>query len=181
MMKPPIPKNETERLNFLRQLGILDTPAEERFDRITRLALFVFDVPISTITLIDENREWHKSCQGLTLTESPREITFCAHAINAETILEIPDTAKDPRFADNPMVTGYPYIKYYAGVPLKFKNNMVIGTLCIKDTKPRNKLSEEQFSALLALGVWTKAEIQLTTLLKNLTLEQKQKFVLSDP
>lgn len=110
MKKAPIPKNELTRIASLYAMYILDTPPEERFDRLTKTATQIFHVPISTLTLIDANREWFKSCQGLSKNEGDRAISFCGHALVEDEILVIPDTIKDERFKDNPMVTGEPYI-----------------------------------------------------------------------
>ncbi len=115
-MAPPIPADEKERLAALHNLHILDTLPEERFDRITKLATSIFCVPISTVTLVDSNREWFKSCQGLPQHEGERAISFCGYAILEDDILIIPDTTKDPRFEFNPMVIGEPFIKFYADV-----------------------------------------------------------------
>jgi GAF domain-containing protein len=137
MQPAPIPKNEQERLASLNKLGLLDTPPEERFDRITRVATKIFNVPISTLTLVDSKREWFKSCQGLSKREGERAISFCGYALLSTTIMIIPDTTKDDRFADNPMVSGEPYLRFYAGVPVTSADGQRIGVFCIKDTKPR--------------------------------------------
>lgn len=141
MKKPylpaPIPPDENQRLAALYALGLLDTPTEERFDRITKLALSLFNVPVSTVTLIDSHKEWFKSCQGLSQKEGKRAISFCGHALVSEEILMIPDTKTDPRFAGNPMVLGKPYIRFYAGVPLKSADGQRVGVFCIKDFKVR--------------------------------------------
>src|SRR5574343_152004 len=118
MKKVPIPKNEEHRIASLYALNLLDTKTEERFDRFTMIATKIFNVPISTITLIDSDREWFKSCRGLPGNEGERAISFCSHALVEEKILIIPDTTKDERFADNPMVIGEPFIRFYAGVPI---------------------------------------------------------------
>jgi len=148
MQSAPIPVNEKERLQQVMKLGILDTEPEERFDAITREAMQAFKVPISTITIIDEQREWYKSCQGLDVKESPREISFCAHAMLARDVFIIEDTLKDDRFKDNPMVIGKSHIRFYAGVSLYSKDGLNIGIFCIKDTKPR-RLSAEEIGMLL--------------------------------
>jgi len=118
MQQPAIPDNETQRLAALHALDVLDTPPEERFDRITRIAARLMDVPICLVTLVDANRQWFKSCIGLDASETPRDISFCGHAILAPEALVIPDAAADPRFADNPLVAGEPRIRFYAGEPL---------------------------------------------------------------
>lgn len=115
----PVPENEAQRLKSLYNLRILDTPPEARFDAITKLALSLFKVPISTITLVDSEREWFKSCQGLTAKEGKRAISFCGHALLADNFFIIPDARRDSRFAKNPMVLGKPYIRFYAAVPLR--------------------------------------------------------------
>ncbi len=151
-MKPPeCPANERLRLDALRTTGLLDTPTEERFDRLTRLARRVFSVPIALVSLVDENRQWFKSCQGLNVRETPRNISFCGHTILGEEVMVVPDAKADPNFADNPLVTETPNIRFYAGYPLKVADGYRLGTLCIIDNKPR-QLSDEDLSLLRDLG-----------------------------
>jgi GAF domain-containing protein len=133
----PLPPNETQRLAALHALLILDTPPEQRFDRITEFAAREFDAPIALISLLDENRQWFKSKVGLDVCETSRDLAFCAHALLCNEALIIPDTLKDERFADNPLVTGPPHIRFYAGTPLLLPSGLAVGTLCIIDTKPR--------------------------------------------
>ena len=140
-------------------LGLLDTKPEERFDEITRDAIKVFNVPISTITIVDENREWYKSCQGTDTKEMPREVSFCAHAMLSKEIFVVEDTLKDERFKDNPMVVGKPYIRFYAGVALHDQAGISIGIFCIKDTKPRS-LSPGELSMLLDFAVRAEKELR---------------------
>lgn len=109
MQSPEVPDNERLRLDALRCLAVLDSPAEERFDRITRMARNMFDVPIALVSLVDENRQWFKSCCGLPVLETPRDISFCGHAILGEELFVVEDAAQDPRFSDNPLVTGDPH------------------------------------------------------------------------
>lgn len=137
--QPPMPADEQRRLAALRRLAVLDTAPEERFDRFTRLAVAAFDVPIALVSLVDQNRQWFKSRHGpLTLRETPREVSFCAHAIARPEILVVSDTLLDPRFADNPVVTGEPRIRFYAGCPLALpEDGSRVGTLCLLDTRPR--------------------------------------------
>jgi len=144
MQVPPIPIDEVSRVKSLIKLDVLDTDPEERFDRVTRITQRLFDVPIALISLVDEKRQWFKSCQGLMVNETSREISFCGHAIaNAVTathenrIFEVPNADLDGRFKDNPLVTGEPNIRYYAGFTLRSHDNFNLGTLCIIDTKPR--------------------------------------------
>ncbi|MGL6288880.1 GAF domain-containing protein, partial [Aeromonas hydrophila] len=106
MQSPAVPDNERLRLDALRRLAVLDSPAEERFDRITRMARNMFNVPIALVSLVDENRQWFKSCCGLPVLETPRDISFCGHAILGEGLFVVEDAAQDPRFSDNPLVYG---------------------------------------------------------------------------
>ncbi len=139
MQKAPVPINDVARVCAVEGLKLLDTSSEERFDRITREAINRFSVPISTITLVDKDREWFKSMQGLQFREGPRDISFCGHALISQIILIIPDTLADIRFADNPMVKGDPFIRFYAGKSLyDLESNLPVGVFCIKDHKPRD-------------------------------------------
>lgn len=138
MQAPPLPKDETQRLQALRELLILDTPPEERFDRVARFAAEEFEVPITLVSLIDENRQWFKARVGLPLCETHRDISFCGHAILQDGMLVIEDALLDARFADNPLVTGEPYIRFYAGAPLRLPGSgAAVGTLCLLDRRPR--------------------------------------------
>lgn len=137
MLIAATPDNEAERLAALYALLILDTPAEERFDKIVAFAATEFDVPIATITLIDAERQWFKSRVGLDVCETGRDEAFCSHAILEPGIMVIEDTLHDPRFADNPLVTGAPHIRFYAGAPLIMGSGLSLGTLCLIDRRPR--------------------------------------------
>jgi GAF domain-containing protein len=152
-----LPRDENARLAALRSLGVLDTPAEERFDRITRVASALFDVPIALVSLVDANRQWFKSCVGLDIPETPRAVSFCAHAILGEGTLVIPDTLDDPRFADNPFVTADPLVRFYAGRPLR-AGGQALGTLCLIDQRPRT-LDERQLGLLDDLAAWAEQEL----------------------
>lgn len=144
MQKPPLPVNETQRLLSLHALQILDSPSEERYDRITRLAQRVFDVDICLISLVDVDRQWFKSKQGLKACETPREISFCGHAILDHPVLVVGDAKADARFADNPLVTGPPYIRFYAGCPIRSPDGERIGTLCLIHSKPRELPADDE-------------------------------------
>jgi GAF domain-containing protein len=143
MQVPPIAPNESARIAVLHALKILDTPPEDRFDRLTRLARRVFNVPFSTITMIDTNRQWFKSCGGISVRETPRDISFCAHAILYDEILVVENALKDERFHDNPFVAQDPKIRFYAGCPL-LVNGYRIGTICIIDQKTRHFTDEDR-------------------------------------
>ena len=165
MSTAPIPLNEVERIIDLRALQILDTPAEERFDRITRIAQRLFDVPIALVSLVDEDRQWFKSRVGLDASETSRELSFCAHAILGDDTLQVPDATADERFRDNPLVTEDPSIRFYAGAPIDSPNGNKLGTLCVIDSKPR-QLSPEDLATLRDLADMVEKEfaaIQLAT------------------
>ena len=134
--RAPIPEGEDRRLAALHSLGILDTPQEQRFDRLTRLAAAILRVPTALVSLVDKNRQWIKSAHGQELRETSREASFCAHAVSSREMLIVPDAFHDARFADNPLVTGEPRIRFYAGYPLFIRGNCV-GTLCALDIRPR--------------------------------------------
>ncbi|MEB3263916.1 MAG: sensor domain-containing diguanylate cyclase [Synechococcus sp.] len=158
-MIPPLkPPNEPERLAALQRTGLLDGPAEERFDRLTRLARRLFDVPIALVTLVDANRQWFKSCLGLEARETSRDVSFCGHAILGDGMFVIPDARCDPRFADNPLVTGEPYIRFYAGRPLQDAHGHRLGTLCLIDSRPR-MLTCQDLKALEDLAQMAESEL----------------------
>nr|WP_297347014.1 sensor domain-containing diguanylate cyclase [uncultured Glaciecola sp.] len=180
MIKPNIPENEAERMHALRTLQVLDTSHEERFDRVTRMAKRMFGVSISLVSLIDEDRQWFKSKQGLEVSETPRDISFCGHAINQDGLFIIPDAAEDERFYDNPLVTDSPKIRFYAGCPLEIKDGLKIGTLCLLDQSPKT-MDEEDKQLLKDLGAMVEQEIksiQLATL-DQLTLISNRRGFLS--
>jgi PAS domain S-box-containing protein len=156
--EPAVPEDERGRLQALRALEVLDTPAEERFDRITRMAARVLDVPMALVSLVDTDRQWFKSSVGLDVPETPRDVSFCAHAILEEGALVVPDTHADPRFADNPLVLGGPRIRSYAGHPLRAPDGHRIGTLCALDTVPR-QLDADDLAALADLAAWAELEL----------------------
>lgn len=159
MIRAKLPENETSRLAFLKQLGILDSPAEERFDRITRIACQALNVPIAAISLIDEDRQWFKSIQGLLVAETPRNIAFCAHAILEECPFVVSDALLDKRFSSNPLVTSEPGIRYYAGCPLDMGNGLRVGTLCAIDRVPK-ETTESHLQILSDLTDMVRSELQ---------------------
>ncbi|WP_308219618.1 GAF domain-containing protein [Shewanella xiamenensis] len=151
MEVPKIPDDEQVRLNQLRALAILDTSPEERFDRVTRMAKRLFGVPIALVSLVDENRQWFKSCMGLDVLETERTISFCGHAILNNGALVINDATQDKRFSDNPLVINEPHIRFYAGYPLRTLSGQGLGTLCIIDLIPR-EFSDEDIAMLANLA-----------------------------
>jgi GAF domain-containing protein len=159
-----LPTQEETRLQLLRSYGIMDTPPEEEFDDITRAASLVCGTPIATITLVDESRQWFKSRVGLESSESPREFSFCAQAMNQSEPFIVPNAEKDPRFSQNPLVTGDPKIRFYCGMPLR-SEGLGLGTLCVIDRTPRT-LTPEQMQILKVLGEAVLSRLQLRRALR---------------
>ena len=168
-----IPHNEQERLQQLRDLEILDSLEENVYDDITKIASIICQTPIALISLVDEKRQWFKSHHGLDARETPREYAFCAHAVYTGEILYVPDSQKDERFADNPLVTGDPNVKFYTGIPLKLSKNCTLGTLCVIDNDPR-ELSQDQIEALKCLARQVETHLSLRSRLKATDNENKK-------
>jgi len=158
LIKPELTQDEQSRISTLRSLGILDSDAEERFDRLTRMAARIFDVPIALVSLVDEDRQWFKSAFGLESKQTPRDISFCGHAIHRQDTFIVPDTSKDQRFFDNPLVTDNPNIRFYAGCPIQSPDGSSMGTLCIIDDKPRD-LSQDDIANLQDLAAMAEREL----------------------
>ena len=142
-MTIPVPANEPARLAALRRYQILDTASDEAFERATRMASRLLRVPIALVSLVDESRQWWKSSCGLAGRETPRDLAFCAHAILSSEVMIVPNATLDARFATNPLVTGEPHIRFYAGAPLRTSDGFNLGTLCVIDTKPRELSADE--------------------------------------
>lgn len=151
MIPALLPDNEARRLRILEEYQILDTENEKDFDELTKLASELCDTPISLISLVDNDRQWFKSAHGLSLHETPRTLSFCAHAINGEALFVVEDARKDARFQDSPLVTDNPNIVFYAGMPLIDKEGFALGTLCVIDNKTK-QLTEFQQNALKVLS-----------------------------
>lgn len=162
---PPLASNEQSRLRALRSYGILDTPTEGAFDDITRIAALICDAPIAVVNFIDEGRQWFKSEIGLGVRETPLAPSICAHAILQLDLFVVADTTQDDRFRDNPLVTGDPKLRFYAGAPLLTADGLPLGTVCILDTRPR-ELSEQQRQALRALARQAMAQLELRKALR---------------
>ncbi|MDH3280309.1 MAG: sensor domain-containing diguanylate cyclase [Gammaproteobacteria bacterium] len=180
MKQPDTPQDEQARLETLRSLNILDTPPEERFDRLTRMAKRLFGVPIALVSLVDENRQWFKSCFGLSASETSRDISFCGHAILGNDPFIIRDTIVDERFADNPLVLNDPHIRFYAGCPLSAPNGRKLGTLCIIDRQPRS-FGKEDLEALKDLASMVERElaaVQLATLDELTAISNRRGFLM---
>lgn len=159
MEKPATPNNESQRLAHLESLEVMDTDAEPEFDDFVRIAAHIFDVPIALVSLVDANRQWFKARVGLSATETPREVSFCGHAVASGEALVIPDARADARFADNPLVTDDPHVCFYAGAPLSTEAG-VLGTLCVIDHEPRQP-TPAQLDALRALARQVVNQLQL--------------------
>lgn len=161
MIKPPLPDDEIARLKSLQSLRILDTPGENRFDRLTRMAKRLFGVEIALISLVDANRQWFKSKQGLAISETSRDVSFCGHTILDNEVMVISDATDDIRFADNPLVACEPKIRFYAGAPLTDPHGFRVGTLCIIDPEPRG-MTDDEIETLRDLTAMVEDEIRIT-------------------
>ncbi len=171
-MKPPIPKNEVKRLKVLWEYDILDSVPEEVFDDLAQLAGHICEAPVALISLVDEKRQWFKSRVGVSLKETSRDISFCAHAILQNGLFLVPDATKDPRFRDNPLVTGPQKVRFYAGVPLRSPDGYALGTLCVLDKVPRI-LRPEQKKALSVLARHIETQLELRRHAKELAEARK--------
>ena len=172
------PVQESDRLDALRSLNLLDTAPEDRFDRITHLAAQFFQMPIAYVALIDTDRQWFKSSHGLCFTETGRTISFCQYTIHRDEPLIIPDTLLDPMGRKHPLVVGEPYVRFYAGVPLKGPRGQKIGTFCLVDTKP-HVFDHEQVARLAAFAAIIEREVNLGQIIQtqNELLDTRQKLV----
>jgi GAF domain-containing protein len=160
MKTPPVPPNEARRLKVLWQYEVLDTVPEELFDDLTELAAAICDAPVALISLVDETRQWFKSKVGISLTETSRDVSFCAHAILQPDLFIVPDATLDDRFKHNPFVVAEPRLRFYAGAPLISPDGHALGTLCILDKQPR-ELGESQKKALRVLARLVVSQLEL--------------------
>jgi len=158
--QPPVPGDEERRLKALRDLRVLDTTPEARFDRLTRLAALAFDVPMALVSLVDRDRQWFKSAHGVDPRETSRESSFCAHAIVNRTPMVVPDALQDERFADSPLVTGSPRVRFYAGHPLILPDGSCVGMLCLMDVRPRT-ISQKDLDLLGDIAHLVRRELML--------------------
>tara|TARA_B100000965_G_scaffold11471_1_gene8801 strand:+ start:259 stop:837 length:579 start_codon:yes stop_codon:yes gene_type:complete len=174
----PIPSNEDVRLEVLQAHHILDTAPEPLFDRIARLATIHFKVPMSIVSLVDEDRQWCKATLGTDFSESSRQNAFCAHTIMETEPMVVLDACKDPRFASNPLVTEHPGLRFYVGAPLIVGEGVALGALCLLDTHPRGFFSPEdrQYLADLAAVVVEHMELRRSFLSQDLGVDERQKM-----
>ena len=179
MTAAAIAPKEDERLRALAAYDVLDSAAEEHFDQLTRLAAEICGTPISLISLVDADRQWFKSKLGLTVSQTPRDVAFCAHAILGEGLFEVADASDDPRFQDNPLVAGHPDIRFYAGAPLRTPAGHNVGTLCVIDRLPR-ELTPDQRQALSVLGAQVVAQLELRRTLRDLAHATRTAVALED-
>jgi signal transduction histidine kinase len=178
MIPPAKPDNEAERLDWLQRLDILDSLEEKAYDDLTFLAAQICQVPIALVSLVDRDRQWFKSHHGLAARETPRSLAFCAHAILGDEFFVVEDSARDKRFHDNPLVTGQPHVKFYAGAPLILRDNIRVGTLCVIDNHART-ITDYQRLAIEALARQVVSQMELRLKIKELRLldQAKDEFV----
>ncbi len=183
MQRPPLTPDEPMRLAALHSTGQLDTPIEARFEVITRLARRVLDVPIAAVSLLDADRQWFKSINGLAIKETCRDVSFCGHAILQDDIFLINDATTDPRFADNPLVTGPPHIVFYAGCPIQSGCGSNVAVMCVNDTKPR-QMSADDLANLRDLAFMAQQQLTLdvqqsiaTDLIGQIETEQRESMI----
>jgi diguanylate cyclase (GGDEF)-like protein len=178
-----MPANETQRIHVLHSLGLLHGAPDERFDRLTRLAKRLFNVPVAKVTLVDTDAVYALSCAGQSSAPVPRELSFCSHTIVNDGMLVVPDTRADPRFCDNPYVTSAPYIRFYAGYPLAVPGGSRLGALCLVDFDPRN-FGDEDVALLRDLATMVEQEVaavQMATVDELTLLLNRRGFEASAP
>jgi GAF domain-containing protein len=174
-IRPPLPVDEPQRLIALKRYDLLDTPPEQAFDRITRLAAGVLGMPISLITLLDETRQWFKSRHGLDAPWTRREVAFCSYTILDTEPMVIPDATADDRFAANPLVAEDPNIRFYAGAPLVTPEGHVLGTLCVVDRSPHPEFSDEQRRLLQDFAELVMTEVEARSAIMALRQEVRER------
>ncbi|TQS72609.1 EAL domain-containing protein [Rhodobacteraceae bacterium] len=179
----PTPVNEEDRLRALAEYHLMDTPPEEDFNRLAGLAARLFDVPITLVSFLDHDRQFFKANVGFDVCGTSREVSFCTHAIMGDDVLVIPDAAKDPRFSSNPLVLGPPFIRFYAGKPLKTPNGHKIGTVCLIDTKPRDVFTSEDRKILsdLAALIMDRMEVRRLEYVRSVSQDRFENIAGTSP
>jgi diguanylate cyclase (GGDEF)-like protein len=177
---PALSPDEPLRLRALRKLNIVDTPLEERFERITRLARRLLEVEVAAISLVEANRQWFKSAQGHHVTETSRDVSFCGHTILQDEVFVVPDARLDKRFSDNPLVTGPMQNVFYAGCPLKSEEGLSIGAMCVADSRPR-EFNDHDIQALRDLTALVEAELRaassIASLVEDISVESRRALI----
>lgn len=186
MIEAPIPEDDGYRLAALHGLSLLDTPPEAEFDTIVQTGRLLFGVPTCLVTLVDRDRQWFKARTGLEAPETPRRISFCGHAVLKPGVFVIPDAREDERFHDNPLVTGPPFIRFYAGAPVALPSGYTIGTVCILGPEPRHDFGAEQQQQLAGLAGLALSAITVQALRREadrarMTAERYQTALLAAP
>jgi GAF domain-containing protein len=167
------PWKDSDRFDAIESYGILDTPREDDYDEITKLAAQICDVPISALTFVSNDKQWFKSEIGIGIRETPLEASFCKHAIQHKGPFVVQDAAADSRFSNNPLVVGKPYARFYAGIPLETPEGIPIGALCVLDDKPRVLTSKEILS-LTALARLAMIQLELRRSLRHRSVRDEQ-------
>jgi GAF domain-containing protein len=173
-MSAPVPANESRRLKVLWQYEVLDTVPEEVFDDLTELAARICEAPIALISLVDEKRQWFKAKVGISVNETSRDVSFCTHAINQTDLFIVPDATADARFANNPLVTSDPKIRFYAGAPLITPDGYALGSLCVID-KVSRELRHEQKQALRILARHVVSQLELRRRSRELAVARQDR------
>jgi PAS domain S-box-containing protein len=179
MQPAPFPSNEPQRIEALKETGLLDSARELAFDDLASIASSLCGTPVALVSLVDSHRQWFKAHHGLDVTETPRDFAFCGYTILGEDVFIVPDAHADDRFADNPLVLGEPRVRFYAGAPLTAPDGVSFGSLCVIDHEPR-QLSTEQVAALRALGRQVVAQIQLRRTMRRLATEMELRRQLAE-
>jgi signal transduction histidine kinase len=174
MIPAPIPKDDDERLAALKRYCVLDTAPEPAFDRLTQIARNILDVPTVLVSLVDENRQWFKARIGLDASETPRDVSFCGHAVYQKQLLIVPDARRDSRFADNPLVVDGPHVRFYVGAPLMTKSGFAIGTLCAIDYVPRQNPTASQLETLRSLADCVVDALELRRSLREVAEHERE-------
>lgn len=180
MQSPSLPENETARLSMLARMDLVGYERDERWQRYARLARVLTDAPIGAVSVLGADAQWFRGCDGLHVEGTSRAVSFCGHAIHATTLFEVPDTHADPRFADNPLVTDAPGVRFYAGCPIRVPGELAVGALCVIDRVPR-RLDDAQRRALRDLADCLQSEMSTLLSVADMNTVAKELFTLLPP